>query len=134
MTELTFVNPPELGKPRGFAHGVLTPATGRTLHVAGQTAVDDAGRLIAAGFVDQFDAALGRVLAVVTAAGGMAEHIARMTIYVTDIAAYRNNQSQLTDVWRRHMGRHYPAIALVQVVALVDEGAIVEIEAEAALP
>jgi enamine deaminase RidA (YjgF/YER057c/UK114 family) len=87
-----------------------------------------------AAFVDQFDAALVKVLAVVRAAGGAAEHIARMTVFTTAIAEYRSNRRALRDIWRRHMGGHYPAMALVEVKALVDETATVEIEATAVLP
>jgi enamine deaminase RidA (YjgF/YER057c/UK114 family) len=132
--ELTVVNPPELGRPRGFAHGVVTPAGGRVLRIAGQTAVDAGGRVIGDNFVEQFDAALKRVLVVARTAGATAEHIARMTIYVTDMTAYRDSRSELRSLWQQQMGAHYPAMVLVQVVALVDEGALVEIEAEAALP
>jgi enamine deaminase RidA (YjgF/YER057c/UK114 family) len=140
----TIVNPPELGKPSGFAHGVIMPASGRTLFVAGQIGTDD--RVVrlkadapyspnaADDFIVQFDRALGRVLIVVTAAGGQAEQIARMTIYVTSMERYRNSRAALRDVWQRHMGSHYPAMALVEVTALVDPSASVEIEATAVLP
>ena len=131
---LMVVNPPELGRPRGFAHGLLTPAGGRTLFVAGQIAADADGRVTTDDFVQQFDAALTNVLIVVHAAGGRAEHIARMTVYVTDITVYREQRHALRDVWQRRMGAHYPAMALVQVVALVDERASIEIEATAVLP
>lgn len=128
------VNPPELGAPRGFAHGVLAPAGGRVLFVAGQNAADPATRIATGAFVEQFERSLSRVLAVVRAAGGEPEHVARMTVYVTSIDEYRGSRSTLRDVWRRYMGGHYPAMALVQVVALVDEAATVEIEATAVLP
>jgi creatinine amidohydrolase len=131
---LTVVNPPELGAPRGFAHGMLGSASGRPLFVAGQTAAGRDGRVARTAFVDQFDAALTKVLAVVRAAGGSAEHIARMTVYVTRIAEYRESRRALRDVWLRHMDTHYPAMALVEVTALVDEEAAVEIEATAVLP
>jgi enamine deaminase RidA (YjgF/YER057c/UK114 family) len=134
MTTPTIINPAELGAPRGFAHGVVSPAGARRLAVAGQTAIDAAGIVIAGGFAAQFETALARVLTVVRAAGGAPAHITRMTIYVIDMQAYRDSRLQLRDAWRRLMGAHYPAMALVQVVALVDEGAVVEIEAEAALP
>jgi enamine deaminase RidA (YjgF/YER057c/UK114 family) len=134
MTGFTIVNPIELGKPRGFAHGVVTPAGGRVLRVAGQTAADAQGEVAHGAFSEQFEKALTRVLIVVRAAGGTPEHIARMTIYVTDIGAYRDSRGRLRDLWRQHMGAHYPAMVLVQVVALVDEHALVEIEAEAVLP
>jgi enamine deaminase RidA (YjgF/YER057c/UK114 family) len=127
---LVVVNPPELGAPRGFAHGVVAVAPGRTLFVAGQIGTDAEGD----DFIGQFDRALGRVLIVVTAAGGKAEQIARMTVYVTSMERYRDSRSRLRDVWQKHMGSHYPAMALVEVAALVDPNATVEIEATAVLP
>ena len=130
---LTAVNPPELGVPRGFTHGLLAPAGGRVLFVAGQTAAGADGRVATADFVQQFETALTNVLTVVRAAGGRPDHIARMTIYVTSMVQYREHRPALGDVWARHMGSHYPAIALVQVLALVDERAVVEIEATAVL-
>ena len=123
------VNPEELGAPRGWNNGMLARAGGRTLFVAGQTARDGSGRMPAADFVTQFDAALGNVLAVVRGAGGTAEDIGRFTIYVTDVARYRASLKALGEVYRRRMGRHYPAMALVEVRALVDPNALVEIEA-----
>jgi len=133
---LAIVNPPELGAPRGFAHGLIAPAGGRLLFVAGQTAGDAAltHRERPTGFAQQFDDALARVLTVVRAAGGRPEQIARMTVYVTDMDAYRESRPALRDLWLRHMGSHYPAMALVAVTALVDERAMVEIEATAVLP
>jgi len=140
------VNPPELGTPRGFAHGLIAPAGGRLLFVAGQTAGNAAlkgprhdngprhdGGIAASLFAQQFDDALARVLAVVRAAGGRPEQIARMTVYVTDIDAYRESRPALRDLWLRHMGSHHPAMALVAVTALVDAQAMVEIEATAVL-
>ena len=128
---LAVVNPPELGQPRGFAHGLLAPAGSRTLFVAGQIAADAGGRVTTDDFVQQFDAALTNVLIVVRAAGGRAEQIARMTVYVTSMTLYREKRPALREVWQRHMGSHYPAMTLVQVLALVDEHALVEIEATA---
>jgi enamine deaminase RidA (YjgF/YER057c/UK114 family) len=125
------INPPELGRPRGFAHGVLAPAGSRVLFVAGQTAADDRGRVADRAFVAQFATALERVLRVVGDAGGDAASIARMTIYVTDMDTYRVSRPQLADVWKRLMGTHYPAMALIQVTALVDAEATVEIQADA---
>jgi enamine deaminase RidA (YjgF/YER057c/UK114 family) len=131
---MQIVNPPELGRPRGFAHGVVVPPGVRLLYVAGQTAADPDGHISDGEFVAQFDAALIKVVQVVRAAGGAASHIARMTIYVTDLEAYRAARPRLRDVWTSRMGAHYPAMALVQVAGLVDPGAIVEIQADAALP
>lgn len=122
------IDPAELGAPRGFSHGIVAPAGAKILFVAGQTA--PAGD----GFVAQFAAALDRVLAVVHEAGGAPAHVARMTVYVTDMEAYRSSLTELGDVWRARMGRHYPAMALVGATELVDRGALVEIEATAAIP
>ena len=133
-TRLTIVNPPELGAPHGFEHGVLAAAGGRLLFVAGQTAAEPDGRMRADGFAAQFEIALARVLAVVRTAGGHPEHLTRMTMYVTSIEDYRASRPALRDVWRRLMGAHYPAMAVVQVTGLLDKGAAVEIEANAVLP
>lgn len=122
------INPTPLGRPSGWNNGMLGPAGGRMLFVAGQTGAG------AGGLVEQWDQALGRVLAVVRAAGGAAQDIGRMTIYVADRAAYLAARKALGDVHRRHMGKHYPAMALVEVSALVDAGALVEIEATAVIP
>ena len=124
---LELVNPEELGTGRGFSHGAIAPPGASILFVAGQTAPD------ADGFVAQFAAALDRVLAVVRDAGGEPEDVARMTVWVTDMTAYRDSLSKLGEVWRARMGRHYPAMALVEVRSLVDPAASVEIEATAAI-
>ncbi len=128
------INPEPLGRPRGWTHGILTPAGGRVLFVAGQTAADASGRVAAAELVPQWERALENVLAVVRAAGGSPEHIGRMTVYVTDRETYLASLKPLGDVHRKLMGRHYPAMALVEVRALVDPQALVEIEATAVLP
>ena len=130
---MQIINPPDLGRPRGFAHGVLGPAGARVLFVAGQTAADATGHVSTPDFAAQFATALDRVVQVVHAAGGRADQIARMTIFVTDITAYRASRSALATLWKEKMGAHYPAMALVQVTALVDEGAAVEILADAVL-
>lgn len=134
---LEIVNPEPLGRPRGWSHGILAPAGARTLIVAGQTAPaatdadhpDDPD----ARFVAQFGAVLDRVLAVVREAGGDATSIARMAVYVTDMEAYRSSLKPLGEAYRARMGRHFPAMALVEVVSLVDPDAMVEIEATAVI-
>jgi enamine deaminase RidA (YjgF/YER057c/UK114 family) len=126
------LNPESLPAPRGWNHGLLAPAGGRMLFVAGQTAMDRSGR-ITGGFAEQFARALDAVLEVVRAAGGQAECIGRMTVYVSDMAAYRSGRREVGAAWRERMGRHFPAMALVEVSSLVDEGAVVEIEATAVL-
>jgi NAD(P)-dependent dehydrogenase (short-subunit alcohol dehydrogenase family) len=130
---LAIINPTELGAPRGWSNGMLAQAGGRMLFIAGQTARDGSGQVPAADFVSQFDRALENVLAVVRQAGGKPEDIGRFTIYVTDMALYRASLKPLGEVYRRRMGTHYPAMALVEVTSLVDAQALVEIEATAVL-
>jgi NAD(P)-dependent dehydrogenase (short-subunit alcohol dehydrogenase family)/enamine deaminase RidA (YjgF/YER057c/UK114 family) len=130
---LTIINPEELGAPRGWNNGILTRPGGRTLFIAGQTAGDGSGRVPAADFVSQFDRALGNVLTVLRQAGGQPGDIGRFTIYVADMAGYRASLQPLGEVYRRRMGTHYPAMALVQVIGLVDPNAVVEIEATAVI-
>jgi NAD(P)-dependent dehydrogenase (short-subunit alcohol dehydrogenase family) len=130
---LAIINPTELGAPRGWSNGMLAQAGGRMLFIAGQTARDGSGQVPAADFVSQFDRALGNVLAVVSQAGGKPEDLGRLTIYVTDMAQYRASLKPLGEVYRRRMGAHYPAMALVGVTSLVDPQAMVEIEATAVL-
>ena len=130
----TIVNPAWRPRPRGFSHGVIAPAGGRMLSVAGQTAASDDGRIGVSDFVAQFDAALARVIEVVESAGGEPRHITRLTIYVTDIDVYAQNRAALGVVWKKRMAGHYPAMALIGVTALVDRDATVEIEADAILP
>jgi enamine deaminase RidA (YjgF/YER057c/UK114 family) len=128
------INPASLGQPRGFSHGLLAPPGSRLLFVSGQTATDADGRVIDGTFAAQFERALSRVLAVVTEAGGTPSHVARMTVFVSDLDAYLASRNTLGDIWKRRMGPHYPAMALVEVSRLVDAGAMVEIEATAVLP
>jgi NAD(P)-dependent dehydrogenase (short-subunit alcohol dehydrogenase family)/enamine deaminase RidA (YjgF/YER057c/UK114 family) len=133
MSRLAIINPEELGAPRGWNNGMLAPEGGRTLFIAGQTARDGSGRVPAADFVSQFDRALGNVLAVLHQAGGQPGDIGRFTIYVTDMAQYRASLKPLGEAYRRRMGTHFPAMALVEVKSLVDPEAMVEIEATAVL-
>jgi enamine deaminase RidA (YjgF/YER057c/UK114 family) len=128
------IDPAELGAPRGYSHGMLAPAGGRLLFVAGQVGWDGDQRLVAEGFAAQFDQALANVLAVVSQAGGWPEHVARLTIYVADRREYLAARREIGEAYRRRMGRHYPAMALVEVAALLEPGAKVEIEATAVLP
>lgn len=128
------VNPESLGAPRGWNNGMLAPAGGRVLFVAGQVAADAEGKIQRAAFVQQFGDALQRVITIVEEAGGTTENIGRLMFYVTDIGAYRSNLKPLGDAYRQLMGRHFPAMALVEVKALVDPNASIEIEATAVLP
>lgn len=126
-------NPEQLGPPSGWNNGMLAEAGGRVLFVAGQTARDPGGKIVSDDFVEQFSTALGHVLAVVEQAGGTPSDIGRMTIFVTSLVEYRASLSELGAAYRSHMGRHFPAMALLEVSGLVDEGAMIEIEATAVL-
>lgn len=128
---LTPINPESLAKPRGFSHGMK--GEGQILFVAGQVGWNREGRIVSADFVDQFAQALDNVLDVVWAAGGKPESLARLTVYVTDKAEYLRRLRDLGVAWRKRLGRHYPAMALVEVKALLEDGALVEIEATALL-
>ncbi|MGK4006408.1 RidA family protein [Sorangium sp. So ce1036] len=129
---IEIVQPAGWPAPRGYANGVVT--RGRTLHVAGQIGWDpSSGRLRGGGLVEQFAQALDNVLAVVAAAGGGPGDVARMTVYVTDLDAYRSSRRAIGAAWRARLGAHFPAMALVGVAGLVEPGALVEIEAVAAL-
>ncbi|HLL70977.1 MAG TPA: RidA family protein [Pyrinomonadaceae bacterium] len=125
---LKFINPESLGRPRGYANGVLAPEGSALLFIAGQIAWDEHQRIVGADFVAQFERALANVLAVVTEAGGTPEQIARLVVYVTDREEYRAHQQEIGACWRRLMGRHFPAMALVEVKALLEPDAKVEIE------
>jgi enamine deaminase RidA (YjgF/YER057c/UK114 family) len=129
--KLAIVNPPELAKPRGYSHGIR--GRGELLFVAGQVGWDAGARITSDDFVAQFAQALDNVLAVVRAAGGAPESLARLTVYVVDKAEYMAAAKALGGAWRERMGRHYPAMALVEVKSLLEPGAKVEIEATAVL-
>jgi enamine deaminase RidA (YjgF/YER057c/UK114 family) len=128
---LTPVNPDSLARPRGYNHGMK--GTGELLFVAGQIGWDRAGQLVSDDFGAQFEQALQNVLDVVWAAGGKPDSVARMVVYVSDRHEYLNALKEVGAAWRRLMGKHFPAMALVEVEALLEEGAKVEIEATAVL-
>ncbi len=128
------INPESLGGPKGWNNGMLAPPSGRILFVAGQVASDSSGHVVAKEFVEQFERALGNVVAVVIEAGGQPNHIGRLTIYVTDLDAYTSNLKPLGQAYRALMGRHFPAMALLQVKGLLEQNAMVEIEATAVIP
>lgn len=128
---LTALHPKGWPAPKGYSNGLM--GDGRLVILGGQIGWDAQGRF-AEGFVGQVKQALANILAVLAEAGGRAEHVARLTWYVTDIAAYRNSLAELGPAYRAVMGRHFPAMTLVQVVALVEAEAMVEIEATAILP
>jgi enamine deaminase RidA (YjgF/YER057c/UK114 family) len=126
------VNPASLPKPRGYSHAVVAPA-GKIVFVAGQIGCDAGGALVSPDLVAQFELALANAVEAVRAAGGPAGAIARLTIYVVDMAEYRSRLKEMGEAYRRVMGRHYPAMAVLEVKGLFDPGAKVELEATAVL-
>lgn len=127
-----FINPPSFGQPRGYSNGVLTSG-GNLLFVAGQIGWDENQAIVSDDFVAQFDRALANVVQVVTEAGGQPQQIARLVIYVTDKTQYVVSRTQVGECYRAHLGKHFPAMALVEVKSLLDDKAKVEIEAIAVL-
>ena len=130
------IQPPFWPRASGYSNGMLTFGKGeRVLFVAGQVGWDPStGAFASDDLALQFAQALDNVLAVVSSAGGTASTIARMTIYVTDLDAYRSGTRAIGEAWRAKMGRHFPAMALLGVAGLVEKRAKVEIEATCVLP
>ena len=128
------INPESLGAPRGYSNGVLSEAGGRLLFVAGQIGWDDKQTIVSDDFVAQFDRALANVVTVVNAAGGTREQIARLVIYVTNKTEYSARREEVGKVYRAHLGKHFPAMVLVEVKSLLDDKAKVEIEGIAVVP
>ena len=130
----TVVNPPALVRPSGYSHGLLVEEGRRLLFLGGQISWDQEGRLLGCGdFLAQFTRALENLLQVVREAGGGPENIVQMHILVLDKREYLARRREVGEVWRRLMGRHYPAMALLQVAGLLEEEARVEIEGMAVL-
>jgi enamine deaminase RidA (YjgF/YER057c/UK114 family) len=126
------INPEGWPRPSGYANGIA--AEGRFLAISGQIGWNDKGELVAQDFLEQARQALRNVVAIVRAAGGSPEDIVRLTWYITDKNEYRETLRQLGASYKEIVGEHYPAMALVQVAALLEEGAKVEIEGTAILP
>ncbi len=128
-----FVNPESLGPPRGYSNGVLTEPGGRLLFIAGQVGWDENQNIVGDDLVEQFARALANVVAVVTEAGGKADQISRLTIYVTNKLDYRARLVEIGERYRARMGKHFPAMVLVEVKSLLEDGAKIEIEGIAVL-
>jgi enamine deaminase RidA (YjgF/YER057c/UK114 family) len=121
------VNPPSLARPSGFSHAI--EARGRLLVLAGQAAQDAAGRIVGPGdLVAQFRQALSNVRVVVEAAGGTLRDVVKLTFYVTDKRDYRAKARAIGEVYRELMGGYYPATTLVEVRALWDDAALIEMD------
>ncbi len=131
---LESIDPKGWKSPKGYSNAIVAPAGAKLVFVAGQVAWDAEQRLIGANdFAAQFEQALANVVAVVAASGGRAEHLASLTIFVTDKRLYLASAKKLGEIWKRVVGKHYPAMALVEVAGLVEPGALVEIQGMAAI-
>lgn len=130
----TLINPESLGKPSGYSHGLLADATGKLLFISGQIAWNEKQQIVSSDFVEQFDRALANVKAVVQEANGAPEHIVRLIVYVTNKSEYLASTREVGERYRKHLGKHFPAMVLVEVSALLDDEAKVEIEGMALIP
>jgi len=126
------VNPPSLAAPSGFAHAVIASG-GRLVFLAGQTALDASGAIVGETVVEQFERALDNLLGALDAAGGQPTDLASLTVYAVDLADYRSHGRQIGAVWRRLVGRDYPAMAAIGVSRLWDEAALVEVQGYAVI-
>jgi enamine deaminase RidA (YjgF/YER057c/UK114 family) len=129
---MRILQPPGWPRPRGYANGVA--AEGRLVFVAGQIGWDASGTVVSDDLVRQFEKTLENTLAVLRAAGAGPEHVARMTWYITDKREYLARARELGEVYRTLMGKHYPAMAVVEVKGLIEDRAKIEIETTAVVP
>jgi enamine deaminase RidA (YjgF/YER057c/UK114 family) len=127
------LQPPGWPRPKGYANGIAAQG-GTTVYVAGQVAFDEKGVIVETTFGGQFRQTLKNTLAVLAEAGGGPAHIVRMTWYVTSKPEYLSSLQEVGAAWRELMGRNYPAMAVVEVTALMEDAAKVEIETTAVLP
>ena len=127
--ETLVINPDQLAKPKGYNHGIKIKGASSLLVLGGQVAWDSESRLVGGDNIAlQFDRALENLLAVVFEAGGKAESIVKLNLYVTDKEAYLSSMKEIGQAYRRHMGKHFPTMTLVEVKSLYEPGAKVEIE------
>lgn len=130
---MDFLKPESWARAPGFSWGVA--ARGRQIFVAGQTGADRSGGGVADGdFAAQTVQAFANIVEVLKAGGAAPEHIAHMTWYVTDVDAYKAAGRAIGEGYKTHIGRHFPSMTMVQVVALLEPGAMVEIECIAVVP
>jgi enamine deaminase RidA (YjgF/YER057c/UK114 family) len=129
---LQILQPEQWGRPKGYSHGIA--ARGRTLFIAGQIGWDRAGHFPSERLADQVKVALENIVTVLAAGGAGPQHVTRLTWYVTSREAYYAELADIGANYRTVMGRNFPAMSVVQVVALMEAAAKVEIEATAVVP
>lgn len=129
---MKLVNPPELARPIGYAHAAV--GRGTVIALGGQIGWNAESKLVSSEFLPQFEQALANLVVALRAAGGQPEHLASVRIYVTDKKKYLACVKEIGAAWRTHVGKHYPAMALLQVADLLEDGALVEIEGMAVVP
>lgn len=127
------VNPDTLPPPKGFAHAVVARGE-RTVYLGGQAGHRPDGTLVGDDLVEQFEQACANVLTALQAGGGRAEHLVQLLIFVTDVDAYRDGLEPIGQAYRKHFGKHYPAMALLGTTELFDPGAKVELVGVAVIP
>ncbi|MDN5758397.1 MAG: RidA family protein [Tomitella sp.] len=127
MTDIEYINPPELGKPSGFSHAVRAGA-GSTVYLAGETALNEHGRIVGDTIVEQFEKALSNMLTSLRAAGGTPADLVSLTIYIVDMQEYKANMRGIGSVWKKLIGTVYPATAGIGVARLWDIEARVEVQ------
>jgi enamine deaminase RidA (YjgF/YER057c/UK114 family) len=133
MSEIfDILQPPDWAAPLGYSNGVA--AEGRQVFIAGQIGWTADAKLVSGGLSPQAEQALRNIVAVLAQAGSEPRHIVRLTWYVTDKAAYVAQRKEIGAAYRRVIGKHFPAMTLLVVAGLLEEGALVEIEATAVVP
>lgn len=131
--EIRRVDPPELAPPVGFGHAVVATG-GRTVYLAGQTALDATGAVVPGDLVAQVDRVLHNLVTALAAAGGTPEHLVKLTIFVADVEDYLARRAEIGATWRARLGKVFPAMTLVQVSDFWNDGALIEIEGVAVVP
>jgi enamine deaminase RidA (YjgF/YER057c/UK114 family) len=127
-----FLQPKNWVAPKGYSYGVA--AEGRQVFIAGQIGWTERGELVSDDFVAQVERALTNIVEVLAEAGGKPHHLTRLNWFVIDKTVYLARQKEIGEVYRRVVGRHFPAMTLLVVAALLEQGAKVEIEATAVIP
>lgn len=124
--------PPGWPRPNGYANGIS--AKGRLVVTAGVVGWDEQEYFVADNIAGQFAQVLRNIVAILAVDGAGPEHLVRLTVYVTSITSYLNSTVEIGAAWKKIIGPHYPAMALVEVVRLVEPQALIEIEATAVVP